>query len=59
MCYGTGNMDRPTALVQVNVDVLKKWADDAGIAYGSPNELCENTKAEKYVKDDDIVLQVE
>ena len=45
MCYADGDMDRPVALVQVNVPKLKEWAKDAGVAFGSVAELCANPAA--------------
>ena len=52
LCYGTGDMDRPVALVQVDIAALKKWADGAGVAYKSAEALCESKEAEKYVLDE-------
>jgi len=49
MCYGDGDMDRPVALVQVNVYELKKWADSNSVAYTSPEDLCANPAAAKHV----------
>ena len=45
-------MDRPVALVQVDIAALKKWADGAGVAYKSAEALCESKEAEKYVLDE-------
>ena len=42
LCYGTGDMDRPVALVQVDIAALKKWADGAGVAYKSAEALRES-----------------
>eukprot|EP00927_Polykrikos_kofoidii_P040294 TRINITY_DN34479_c0_g2_i1.p1 TRINITY_DN34479_c0_g2~~TRINITY_DN34479_c0_g2_i1.p1 ORF type:complete len:811 (-),score=109.09 TRINITY_DN34479_c0_g2_i1:69-2429(-) len=51
MCYGDGDMDRPVAFVQVNLDELIRWADSKGVAFDSGEELCKNTLAEKLVLD--------
>ena len=49
MCVGTGDMDKPTALVQIDAAALTKWADASGVAYASAEALCETPAAEKYV----------
>ena len=49
MCVGTGDMDKPTALVQIDAAALIKWADASGVAYASVEALCESPAAEKYV----------
>jgi long-chain acyl-CoA synthetase len=45
MCYGSGEMDRPVALVQVNVGELVKWAKGSGVGFSSVQELCDNEAA--------------
>jgi len=52
MCYGSGEMDRPVALVQVNVGELVKWAKGSGVGYSSVQELCENEAAVSAVTKD-------
>jgi len=49
MCYADGDMDRPVALLQTNVDELKKWAASAGVAYASAEALCQDPEAVKMV----------
>ena len=53
MCYGSGDMDRPVAFVQVEMGDLVKWAKGAGVAYDKANlaALCATPEAEKYVLD--------
>ena len=52
MCYGTGDMDKPVALVQVEMNALTGWAEAQGLAYASPEALCELPEAEKHVLDE-------
>ena len=40
------------ARAQVNNDELKKWADGAGVAYKSLEELCKNPAAAEMVTKD-------
>lgn len=49
LCYGDGTMDRPVALVQVNVKALQSWALGAGREGKSAEELCKDPVAEKLV----------
>lgn len=49
MCYGDGSMDRPIALVQVNVRELEKWASRTGVSYSDIEELAGSPQAEKMV----------
>jgi len=52
MCYGDGDMDRPVALVQANMDLLRKWAAANGINAGTDDELCANPVINKMVLKD-------
>ena len=52
MCYADGDMDRPVALVQVNVPKLKEWAAGAGVAYVDAMDLCKNPAAAAMVAKD-------
>jgi len=52
MCYGTGDMDKPVALVQVEMGAVKKWAAEQNISYATPEALCELPATEKYVLDE-------
>lgn len=52
MCYGSGDMDRPVALVQVELGALKKWARGNGINADDPVALCQNPEACKMVTAD-------
>lgn len=53
MCYGDGDMDKPIALIMVDLMQLKKWAGDNGVGVNeSTLELCKNPKAIKAVLDD-------
>lgn len=49
MCYGDGEMRRPGALVQVNVNHLKKWAAGAGLPDNDVEALCRRGDAEDAV----------
>mmetsp|Transcript_59974 Transcript_59974/g.104954 ORF Transcript_59974/g.104954 Transcript_59974/m.104954 type:complete len:824 (+) Transcript_59974:3-2474(+) len=51
MCYGDGDLRRPVALVQANMAELKKWAQTAGLANLTDDQLCANEKASKMVLD--------
>jgi long-chain acyl-CoA synthetase len=51
MCYGDGNMDKPIALIMVNLGELKNWAAGAGIT-GDTVDLCSNPAAIKHVLGD-------
>jgi len=52
MCYGTGDMDKPVAVVQAEMSALTKWASEQGISYSTPEALCELPATEKYVLDE-------
>merc|ERR1719197_913607 len=45
-------MDKPVALVQVELGAIKKWAEGAGVTYKSVEALCEMPATEKYVLDE-------
>lgn len=49
MCYADADMDRPVCLVQVNTRELTDWANSAGVAYNSVEELCNTPQAMEYV----------
>mmetsp|Transcript_23840 Transcript_23840/g.28795 ORF Transcript_23840/g.28795 Transcript_23840/m.28795 type:complete len:779 (-) Transcript_23840:454-2790(-) len=49
MCYGTGDMDRPVALVQVDGPKIKEFAKSTGISDKSVEELCEDPAVVKEV----------
>eukprot|EP00854_Cymbomonas_tetramitiformis_P012982 gene12982-15344_t len=49
MVHGTGDMDRPGAIVQVNMHKLEAWAKGAGISFTSSEELCSNPAVVKEV----------
>jgi len=40
MCYGTGEMDRPVALFQADMFKLTEFANNVGIAFSTPEDLC-------------------
>lgn len=52
LCYGDGDMDRPVALVQVNIELLCQWADSQGIEYEDAVALCAMKEATTYVVDE-------
>lgn len=49
MCYGDGDMRRPVALVQVNVQELVKWAPSAGLPVEDVDALCKRPEARAQV----------
>lgn len=49
MCYGDGSMDRPVALVQVNVAPIKNWARDQGINVDDIEKMLQNDRVQKMV----------
>ena len=49
LCYGEGSMDRPVALVQVNVAELRKQAAAAGKTFSNDEDLCNDADMEKIV----------
>ncbi|EEQ97946.1 Long-chain-fatty-acid--CoA ligase, putative [Perkinsus marinus ATCC 50983] len=49
MVFGDCTMDRPVALVQVNIKRLEKWATDNGIEYKDADDLLSNSAANKEV----------
>jgi len=51
LVYGSGEMDRAVAIVQVNNKAIKDWAAGEGIA-GDIDEICSNPGACKMVCDD-------
>eukprot|EP00854_Cymbomonas_tetramitiformis_P005120 gene5120-6229_t len=49
MVHGTSEMDRPGALVQVNMSKLKMWGNKAGYRFRTDEELCGSEYAVKEV----------
>lgn len=49
LCYGDGEMDRPIALVQVNMKELQKWAKENGKMPADSVELHRSAAAEAHV----------
>mmetsp|Transcript_19577 Transcript_19577/g.32893 ORF Transcript_19577/g.32893 Transcript_19577/m.32893 type:complete len:768 (+) Transcript_19577:99-2402(+) len=49
LCYGTGEMDRPVALIQADMHKIKEFAEKAGI---------DTTNAEALVTNKDVVAEV-
>jgi long-chain acyl-CoA synthetase len=50
-CYGDGDMDRPVAIMQLNVPVAGRWAREHGMS-DDPSELVKNPDLYKAVMDD-------
>jgi len=49
MVHGDGDIDKPVAIAQGNIPVLKKWAEANGIDASDPDALCENEAVVKMV----------
>merc|ERR1712166_593060 len=52
MCHGDGDLDKPVALVQAEMNNIKTWAKDNDIKTQDPDELCKDKAVIKMVLDD-------
>eukprot|EP00605_Chrysophyceae_sp_TOSAG23-4_P001282 GSChrysophyteH1.ASY1.ANO1.1393.1 assembled CDS len=52
MCYGDGSMDRPVAMVQVNLIELRKVAASMNKQFANDEEMCNSSDMEKAVLQD-------